>query len=183
MLLRGPPGRRRELITSLLITRERRAGRRQQQQGRGAQSLAARTAFPRLAGSQCRRRVQEMPAAGRAVGRAGSLLVDDDEVLRLETDVQPAQADHSFAGVVFDVAALCDWEATLRSFSVAGQLGTVSVYAARNGWCSSGSVQRAVARSGWGNANDIIDPTRWELVARGILLQPHGIRLALVLVH
>ena len=92
-----------------------------------------------------------------------------DEVLRLETDVQPAQADHSFAGVVFDVAALCDWEVTLRSFYVAGQLGTVSVYTSRNGWCNTGNVQRAVARSGWGNANDIIDPSQWELVARGTL--------------
>ncbi len=90
----------------------------------------------------------------------------ESEVIQLATDVQPAQADHSFAGVVFDVATLSDWEATLRSFHVAGQLGTVSVYAARDGWCDVGDVQRAVARSGWGNANDMIDSSRWDLVAR-----------------
>ena len=92
-----------------------------------------------------------------------------DDVLLLKTDVQPAQADHSFAGVVFDVATLGDWEATIHSVHVSGQLGSVSVYAAAGGWCPSsyrGGVQRAVARSGWGNANDMIDPSRWELVAR-----------------
>ena len=84
----------------------------------------------------------------------------------LETDVQPAAADHSFAGVCFDVAAVGEFEATLSSVWVAGQLGTVSVFTAAGGWVGEGQTQqRALARSGWGNRNDAIDPARWRRVA------------------
>ena len=81
----------------------------------------------------------------------------------LSTAVQPAQADHSYAGIMFDLQTGGDWEVMLHSVHVAGQLGTISVWAAP---ISDGNMRRALARSGWGNANDVIDATRWRQVAR-----------------
>ena len=79
--------------------------------------------------------------------------------------MQPAQADHSYAGVMFDVRPVGDWEVTLHAVHVAGQLGQVTVWIATGGWCGDGNTRRALARSGWGNANDVIDAARWQQVA------------------
>jgi hypothetical protein len=94
-----------------------------------------------------------------------------DGTARLWTAVAPAQADHSFSGVMFDVEALGNWEVTLTSVWLAGQLGSVSVFAASGGWCSDDGhddafLQQVLARCGWGSPNDVINPSRWELVAQ-----------------
>ena len=107
------------------------------------------------------------PRAGSKVGLRAVRGGMDGEI-RLETHTSLAQADHSFSGVVFDVQGSSSSELQLRSLWLAGQLGTISVFATQGGWREAERGGQLLARCGWGNANDVIDPRRWQLVARQV---------------
>ena len=82
----------------------------------------------------------------------------------LDTLVQPRQADHSYNGVVFDVASNGHHELVVHSFMVGGMLGEVRVFAMEGPW-HKGQFQQKVQRCGWNNHNDVLDPEDWQQVA------------------
>jgi len=85
---------------------------------------------------------------------------------RLVTPITPAQADHSFCGVLFDVHAKTECSLVITSVWVAGMLGRVRVFARPCSWKgpNEADVATRTVNTGWGTRYDI-DASLWEQVA------------------
>ena len=81
----------------------------------------------------------------------------------LATAVAPSRADHSFAGVIFDVHARSEQELVVTGVHVGGMLGRVRVFARTCSWKGDDVAARTV-NTGWGTRYDF-DHRHWEQVA------------------
>jgi hypothetical protein len=114
----------------------------------------------------------ELMALARA--RAASV-VGDREIA--ETEIAPADADHSYSGVVFDVEAKGSTEVAIDAVHVAGMLGEVSIFASGRSWAGRPSNRRSRGRGcGWGQANDALVKTDFDLVYPESRATPHDRR-------
>ena len=84
----------------------------------------------------------------------------------LTTQKAPREAEHSFNGVMFNVQAKAPYEITIDSLHVGGMLGTMSVFACGDRWCSD--EESLHSYGGYGRQNYAVrDADQWELVYRG----------------
>ncbi len=118
------------------------------------------------------KRQSELIALARA--RAASV-VGEREIA--ETEITAADADHSYSGIVFDVEAKGSTEVVIDAVHVAGMLGEVSIFASGRSWAGRPGNRRSRGRScGWGQANDALVKTDFNLVYPESRATPHDRR-------
>jgi len=86
------------------------------------------------------------------------------EPTRLWTPVLPAQADHSYNGVIFDIASKGPNEVAILSLSAGGMLGHVKVLACKESW-ALGLHETESLRTYWGGSHFLPHEHLWEEVA------------------
>jgi hypothetical protein len=84
---------------------------------------------------------------------------------KLDTRIAPRNANHSFAGVLWDVEARGANEVVVTSVWVGGMLGRVRVFARDGSWRGDDEEHATrLMHTGWGMRYHL-DPTGWALVA------------------
>lgn len=114
------------------------------------------------AGPSSSRRASLAPSETRHTARLAEQATTQHVV---SSRVTPARADHSFAGVIFDVHARSHHEVIVNSLFVGGMLGRVRVFARDVSWRPVGDEHRKrTIHTGWGTRYDL-DKSGWDLVA------------------
>eukprot|EP01032_Pedospumella_encystans_P009037 gene9037-10673_t len=83
--------------------------------------------------------------------------------ITLSTTIGAADADHSYNGVIFDVASPGPFEVNLLSISIAGMLGRVRIYARDGPW--EDDKPRKGPSPHWWAHRESVSPQGWELIA------------------
>lgn len=94
------------------------------------------------------------------------------ELAKTETRVKVHQADHSFAGVFFDVEAKGSHELVIDAVWMGGMLGKCTVWACERSWAGFNGRKEQGKRCGWSRRNDAITTQEWALVSRKRQYQP-----------
>lgn len=97
-----------------------------------------------------------------ARARVASIMGERDTA---ETEIGPADADHSYSGIVFDVESKGSTEVVVDAIHVGGMLGEVSVFASSKSWAGRPSNRQSRGRRcGWGQVNDALVKGDFDLV-------------------
>ena len=137
-----------------------------------AELVAARARRQTHAWLVAEKRKHDLMALARA--RAASAV---GERAIAETEIGPADADHSYSGIVFDVEAKGSTEVVIDAVHVAGMLGEVSIFASGGSWAGRPSNRRSRGRRcGWGQVNDALVKSDFDLVYPESRATPQGRR-------
>lgn len=127
-------------------------------------------ADPELIASSAREQTRAWLAAERQhradIAREDAALaaVEGDPELA-ETEVTPAEADHSYSGVVFDVEAKGSTEVIIDALHVGGMLGEISIFASDRSWAGTPANRPGKGgRCGYYGVNDALVKKDFELV-------------------
>jgi hypothetical protein len=101
--------------------------------------------------------------------KQAQLCTDPRPIHRIETDITPEQANHSYNGIVFNICSKSPYELDVRSVSVGGMLGRVRVFFKHGSWLQSedGSDEEDTPHRWWG-ASERVSRKGWELAADSI---------------
>jgi len=84
------------------------------------------------------------------------------KIYSLATDVPASQANHSFAGVIFDIHVKGPYEVEIASFGIGGMLGRVRIYARDKSWEAGPNPQDPQESLGWKKKADCICRPNWD---------------------
>jgi hypothetical protein len=124
------------------------------------EAVAARARKQTAAWLVAERRRRELAALALA---EQSALVGERETAA--TDIGPADADHSYSGIVFDVEPKGSTEVIVDAIHVGGMLGEVSVFASDKSWAGTPSNRdNKGRRCGYYAVNDALSKNDFRLV-------------------
>lgn len=121
-----------------------------------------------MSAEQKQKMTQESLAAENSKAQAG----EEVEIFTLDTAITAAQANHSYNGVIFDVACLGPYEVNVTSVCVAGMLNRVRIFARDKPWEEDKPTDRpsphwwahreGVSREGWTLVADKVCRPSWD---------------------
>jgi hypothetical protein len=80
----------------------------------------------------------------------------------LKTPITPAQADHSFNAIIFDVMSVSNYDIEIKSVSIGGMLGRIRIFALNSSWKLSESDNN---QAHYWSHQGTIDGSKWSLLA------------------
>lgn len=78
--------------------------------------------------------IEKMKQEEEKMKKTSSKNEEDEEILILQTEKSPKEANHSYNGVVFDVECNGPYEVDLLSISLGGMLGRVRIFVRDRPW-------------------------------------------------
>lgn len=106
--------------------------------------------------------LQNKQAAEAAAVAAAARAADVEKKYTLATRKTAAEANHSYAGVIFDVHVKGPHEVDITSFAVGGMLGRVRIYARSASWQVGPDPYSPNMASGWTLVADAVMRPSWD---------------------
>jgi hypothetical protein len=99
-----------------------------------------------------------------ARSKAESILKESskNKIYTLATDIGSRDANHSYAGIIFDVHVKGPVEVEIESFGVGGMLGRVRIYAREKSWEAGPNPQEPQESRGWKLVGDCVCRPAWD---------------------